>query len=507
MEVFVLAAVSLAIAVSLMLKKETDRPQRAFAALCVALFVWKASEFLRGALGGAAWTVLYRAGLLGAAPLLLHFVRQMLQGNTPLGRQGVLLVGGASGLIFLSFFTPLRDWIPLEGLSAACLGLTLVWGLAAMLRFLRGSAPFVERKRVRYTLLASAFVLAVGLLEWLLTGRGAFPTLANLLLAGLLYVILTVIVHRRMPEFYEITARAAILLAITAFATAVFFLILGLFGSGSSIRFTLVFLSAFIVIISYDPLRMLLKKVFGYLYPEGRDLFLSLYGFEAEVEKEKTLFLDEMATALAHEVRTPLGSIKGAGQFLRSDTENAEHRQMIDVIVEEADRLNSVVSQFLNYARPYALETRRENVNHVVRRAVSILQANALSERVVIETDLCPDIPAVQVDPEQLLQVILNIALNGIEAMPGGGTLILRTTHIEAEEGEAVGIAIRDTGGGISAADLNNIFKPFFTTKKRGIGLGLAICQRIIREHRGRIRVKSIPGKGSIFYIRLEAAP
>jgi two-component system sensor histidine kinase HydH len=108
-------------------------------------------------------------------------------------------------------------------------------------------------------------------------------------------------------------------------------------------------------------------------------------------------------------------------------------------------------------------------------------------------------------DQEQIHQVILNIALNAIEAMPEGGILTVRTFRIESDAGDAVGISIRDTGQGIRREELKEVFTPFFTTKERGVGLGLAVCQRIVRNHGGRIRVKSIPGRGTIFHIRLEA--
>ena len=104
------------------------------------------------------------------------------------------------------------------------------------------------------------------------------------------------------------------------------------------------------------------------------------------------------------------------------------------------------------------------------------------------------------------MQVTLNIALNAIESMPEGGTLTFRTSKIETSAGNSVGMTIRDTGHGINKESLKNIFKPFYTTKERGAGLGLAICQKIIKEHGGLIRVKSIPGQGSVFFIRLNAA-
>jgi signal transduction histidine kinase len=107
-------------------------------------------------------------------------------------------------------------------------------------------------------------------------------------------------------------------------------------------------------------------------------------------------------------------------------------------------------------------------------------------------------------DNEQIHQVIMNIVLNGIEAMPEGGAITVKTTLIRGGDGDAVGISIRDTGRGMTKDVVRQIFTPFFTTKERGTGLGLAVCRRIIMNHGGKIRVKSTPSQGSVFYIRLE---
>ena len=218
------------------------------------------------------------------------------------------------------------------------------------------------------------------------------------------------------------------------------------------------------------------------------------------------MLLEEMAPVLAHEIRNPLGSIKGAAQYLRSEVMTDEDKRLIDVIIEEVNRLNSVVNQFLSYAKPYSLNLKLQDVNAVIAKAISIVKANDLMEKIVIEEELRPELPLVNVDAEQLIQVILNIAVNALEAMPEGGKLTFRTRRIDSDQGEAVGISIRDTGKGIKKDELRNVFKPFFTTRERGVGLGLAICQRIIKSHGGHIRVKSIPGRGSIFYIRLQRA-
>jgi signal transduction histidine kinase len=331
----------------------------------------------------------------------------------------------------------------------------------------------------------------------------AFPPISNLFIAILLYFVLILITHPRLPELHELMARALVLSIITLFATVTIALIIGLFGKGESPPFTLVLLASFIIVIATEPFKLVLKAIFSYTYPEGKDIFTSLYALDEKLEREKSLLLEEMAPVLAHEIRNPLGSIKGAAQYLRSESNTSENQKLIDVIIEEADRLNSVVSQFLNYAKPYTLNLKMQDVNQIIEKAISVIEASPRLDNIVLEKELRPDLPLIAVDSEQLVQVILNIAFNAIEAMQAEGTLIFRTSKIESGDGEAVGISIRDTGKGIRKEEMKNIFKPFFTTKERGVGLGLAICQRIIKNHGGHIKVKSIPMQGSIFYIRL----
>jgi signal transduction histidine kinase len=249
---------------------------------------------------------------------------------------------------------------------------------------------------------------------------------------------------------------------------------------------------------------MILKKTFNYFYPESKDVFTSFYEFDEKLEREKALMLAEMAPVFAHEIRNPLGSIKGAAQYLKTEAVTEEQQKLFDVIIEEVNRLNAVVNQFLDYARPYTLNLKAQNVNVLVQKAISIIAANKLAENIVIQEEL-HELPDIEVDDQQLMQVILNIALNGIESMPQGGTLTFRTSRIEATADDAVSITIRDTGQGINNEALKSIFKPFYTTKERGTGLGLAICQKIIKEHGGLIRVKSLVGQGSVFFIRLNA--
>ena len=200
---------------------------------------------------------------------------------------------------------------------------------------------------------------------------------------------------------------------------------------------------------------------------------------------------------------TRWGLSRGAAQYLKSETEFPQNQKLLDVIVEETDRLNGVMSQFLNYARPHSIDATNQDVNRIIARVVSLVKAAGLPENVVIEENLPAGLPAIKMDGEQMIQVILNMTLNGIEAMPDGGILRLTTARIENDENKKVEITVSDTGSGIEEKDMKNIFKPFFTTKKKGTGLGLPVCQRIIKSHGGTIDLESVPGEGTTFFIRI----
>ncbi|MEN6620657.1 MAG: ATP-binding protein, partial [Smithella sp.] len=291
----------------------------------------------------------------------------------------------------------------------------------------------------------------------------------------------------------------------TVCSMIIFYFTAGFFSSTPLPSFNSILMASFLIVISLSPIRIILKIIFSFFYPESKNVFKSLYEFDQKLEREKSMMLEEMAPVFAHEIRNPLGSIKGAAQYLKTEAVTEEQNKLFDVIIEETNRLNAVVSQFLDYARPYTLKFKEQNINALISRAISIIAANELAGNISLIQELDDKLPNVEADEQQLLQVILNIALNAIESMPRGGNLTFRTFKIETSAGDAVGMTIRDTGCGISKDALKNIFKPFHTTKERGVGLGLAICWKIIKEHGGLIRVKSIPEKGSIFFIRLNA--
>jgi signal transduction histidine kinase len=240
-------------------------------------------------------------------------------------------------------------------------------------------------------------------------------------------------------------------------------------------------------------------------------------------ERDRLAALGEMAAGLAHEIRNPLGAIKGAAQLLLPPTPSEEAppatpaqeaHQFLSIIVEEANRLNKVVSQFLDYARPYRGEPAPLDVNEVVRKSAQLVTPPPLGEGGTPPVDvvlaLAEDLPRVRGDAEQLRQVFLNLAINAVQAMAQGGKLTISTSLRKGGRRGApaqfLEVRFRDNGPGIPPGEIKNLFIPFYTTKEKGTGLGLPISQRIIENHGGTIEVRSRLGVGSTFTVVLPAA-
>jgi signal transduction histidine kinase len=227
--------------------------------------------------------------------------------------------------------------------------------------------------------------------------------------------------------------------------------------------------------------------------------------YETMKRKDRLAALGEMATGLAHEIRNPLGAIKGAAQYLQIEPSLEERKEFLSIILEEVDRLNQVVSQFLDYARPFKKNISLCEINKILEKTYALVKAEGIPEQVKITLDFEENLPLIHADAEQLRQVFLNLFLNAIQAMPEGGSLVV-STALESNSdktGTYLSIKFTDTGIGIPADHIDKLFNPFFTTKKEGTGLGLAICHRIIEGHNGTIEVSSQIGKGSQFVVKL----
>jgi signal transduction histidine kinase len=230
-------------------------------------------------------------------------------------------------------------------------------------------------------------------------------------------------------------------------------------------------------------------------------------GLEAEVDRRERLSaLGNLAAAVAHEVRNPLNAISVGLQRLKEEfrpsDNHAEYARFVELMQGEVKRLNGIVEEFLSLARPISLKPDQVRVGELLQEVTALVQADADARRVRLGLVVPPDLPAVRLDRDSVKRVFLNLILNGLEAMPSGGTL---TISASALRGSLI-LTVEDTGDGIPADLLPRIFEPYVTTKAKGMGLGLPIARRIVEAHGGRIRVESRQGSGSCFTITLPVA-
>ncbi len=217
---------------------------------------------------------------------------------------------------------------------------------------------------------------------------------------------------------------------------------------------------------------------------------------------ERLASVGRLAAGVAHEIRNPLGSLKGFLQyFQRKLPLNDQDKAYLSVMMNEVDRLNTVVSNLLEFARPKEPVFEDAQIADMLDHVLTLLHRDCEAKRLRLFREWPDALPLIRLDHDQITQVLLNILLNAIQATEPGGEI-----HVSAailNEINMLEIAVRDTGAGIAADDLPHIFDPFFSTKKQGNGLGLAIAHTIIEQHRGEMLVDSERGRGSTFRIRL----
>ena len=223
--------------------------------------------------------------------------------------------------------------------------------------------------------------------------------------------------------------------------------------------------------------------------------------------KEWLASLGEMSAGMAHEIRNPLGALAGAMQMLRKDLQSDETSQhLMDIAVREATRLDGIITEFLQYARPPALNLSEYDLNKVLAETMDLVQHEARARKnITISTAPCVGMLPAQVDQDQMKQVFWNLATNAFDAMPQGGQLTITTgcrkVDVAGKKAEVVEVSFQDTGEGIPKHNLDKIFLPLFTTKKRGLVLGLAAVHRIVDLHGGWIKVESQEREGTRFVV------
>lgn len=221
--------------------------------------------------------------------------------------------------------------------------------------------------------------------------------------------------------------------------------------------------------------------------------------FEQLLQAERLASFGELSAGIVHEVRNPLGSIKGAVEIIEDELpENSPRREFAEIAKREVDRLDRLVKEFLNFARPPQLEKSETDLNLLVRSVSLLIEQRAVSQGVTIENHLEDNLPPVVIDAEQIKQILLNLAINALQIMPNGGRLFFRTLRTDGK----LTVEVEDEGGGIDPVVVARIFDPFFTTKEKGVGLGLSVAYKIAAQHGGTLAVTN-SNLGAIFKLTL----
>ena len=216
---------------------------------------------------------------------------------------------------------------------------------------------------------------------------------------------------------------------------------------------------------------------------------------------EQLAMMGQFAAGIAHELRNPLTAIRSTIQYLEGEfDEKSDQKKLAHDILDEVDRLNNIVGNLLSLAKPAESNPEEIDVHQEIDRCVNFIEAKAKSQKVTLDTDFEANLPKLRFDPAELRQVLLNVMMNGLQAMPEGGTLSIKTSYVIAGAHESFSdgrilVRVEDEGAGIPAGLREKVFEPFFTTKTGGTGLGLAICNSIVKRYNGEVGIDQA-GKG-----------
>ncbi len=224
------------------------------------------------------------------------------------------------------------------------------------------------------------------------------------------------------------------------------------------------------------------------------------------LQAERLSLMGQMVASIAHEVKNPLGSIKGAVQILGDKTTPEKDRKEFTSIIEkEVDRLDNVVKDYLTFARPAPAKSEKINLNEILQSVIKQMKFQCNEHNVHLSFN--PEtVPLIKGDPDKLRELYLNIILNALQAMPNGGKIDISCSQTIIESRPWIESRISDTGPGIAQENLSRIFEPFFSTKTQGTGLGLATAKAVVNDHNGKIKAESVIGKGTAFIISFPAS-
>ena len=488
---FIASAGTLFLANLVVFRARRARGALPIALLCVSLFIWDFGQGarLRYPQESSYWSTIRLVGSAMSPAFLWHFVL-VFTGRDQSLRKWLLAMYVASALFTLGTAGALVS----ERLRAYVDGHTwnqiylavffpfflLSFRLVALRR--REVQSVIERNATNFVAFGIAVAVVMGFTELVHRFWASLPALGHLGSVLCTLVLAVAILRHRLLE-KQAPIRTLFLFLLLGSSTVVVILMISrrlpestrqVFVSGAVMLTTLLIL--------------------------WRTLFIRLY--EDAARRQRLALIGTMAAGVAHEIRNPLASIKGAAQFVQKDLEGTpgkeDAKEYLKLLVGEVDRLNGVVESFLTYARP--MDPRRQAVTlDGFLRDLLRLHAASLPASIKVETAFDPELPPVRIDPALITNAVTNAIRNAVEVMPEGGELRIRTRTVASALRSWAAIEVEDTGPGIPRGELDRIFQPFYTTKAKGTGLGLAIALRILEAHGGDVNVENLEPRGCRF--------
>ena len=498
--------------------------------LALAISGWCFGQFMGGVVAEKSAVLFWTRFNLGCAVFIpvfyYHFIHSYIQKKFSVG--WLYLIG--LSLLALDF-TPLfvadvaayagYKYYPIAGPAYYLFGLLAVGllsiGLLRLIQYIRVARPG-QANQAEYVLLASAIGIIGGLTALFPVFNINLPVISHYLMPVFLALIIYVIVKHRLVEIEYVLTQSLVYSILTVFFTAFYALVILLSTQGlqsvTKYNYQLtVILVVFASVVVFQPLRELVQSWVDRLFFRGnyrlkneiRELAnenSKLY--HGLLQADKLAALGTLAAGMAHEIKNPLAAIKGLTQILPENCADPQFMQKYhEIVPRQLDRINKIVNDLLDYGQPNKLALSKVNLGDLLKDVLSLVENQCHKSGIEIINELEP-LPPLVADQAKLHQLFLNLVLNAIQAMPQGGALTLSCANSSEKE---ICLILADTGQGIPAEKLQKIFDPFYTTKETGVGLGLAVVQRIIKEHGGFIEVASQPGKGTKFKICLPIKP
>ena len=373
------------------------------------------------------------------------------------------------------------------------------YGVYLMLKNIN-SASSVKKNQIRYILLASVIGFAGGFTIYPLFYNIAFPPIGEHII--FLYpVVFTLAILKHHLLDLNIVIKRTLVYSVSVILITLVYLVVVLLAERllrnlvgyQSLWFTVT--AAVTIALLFTPLKNRIQAIADRIYVSG--VYQRLKKELLEADKRKAIA--GLAAGMAHEIRNPLTAIKTFAEYLPKKFDDSSFRENFSrIVANEVDKINSLIEQLLEFAKPAALKISVVDIHSLMDYTLNLLSGEMIKSNIKLIKNYTKGDASVKADPNKLKHVFFNIIKNGIEAMKGGGILTVTTSRDERFK-----INISDIGYGINEKDLARIFEPFYSTKEKGAGLGLAVVQSIIDEHRGSVSVKSSKGLGTTFTISL----